>query len=383
MPPPRTSKSFTFSILTIPPSRRGGSAAIPKTLLEGLSEERLQRFFSISHGSYCVTKEIRDLCTFSIHNLVRDPPFSMMSLVSCRNLLIYMNPELQARIIPVFHYCWSPAASLLLGGSESVAQHAELFETVDKTARIFQRREGRSPELNLQWHQPQVTSQMGGWTDDRAQDAHSSSSLTDRSIASLSRRTNGAGDNSHAAHFEHLLGAVVPSAETVAQLQTAFASAREELQSLAEEHQTALEELRSANEELHSVNEEMQSTNEELETSKEELQSLNEELHTVNLRLSEKIEELDQANSDLRNLFDSTEIATVFLDRHLVIRSFTTAIATIYNLIPSDHGRPLTDIVSHVQYKGLRADVAFVLSRLEPLSGTAGRARRSLDCTTS
>jgi chemotaxis methyl-accepting protein methylase len=93
----------------------------PKTLLEGLSEERRRRFFSISHGSYCVTKEIRDLCTFSVHNLVRDPPFSMMNLVSCRNLLIYMNPELQARIIPVFHYSLVPGGMLLLGGSESVA----------------------------------------------------------------------------------------------------------------------------------------------------------------------------------------------------------------------------------------------------------------------
>ena len=110
---------------------------------------------------------------------------------------------------------------------------------------------------------------------------------------------------------------------------------------MSEEHQTALEELRSANEELHSVNEEMQSTNEELETSKEELQSLNEELQTVNLRLTEKVDELDHINSDLKNLFDSTQIATVFLDRHLIIRSFTPAIATVYNLIPSDQGRPL------------------------------------------
>src|SRR6202042_274710 len=64
----------------------------PATLLEGLSAQRLNRFFSASQGGYCVGREIRDLCTFSVHNLIRDPPFSMMSLVSCRNLLIYMNP---------------------------------------------------------------------------------------------------------------------------------------------------------------------------------------------------------------------------------------------------------------------------------------------------
>jgi two-component system, chemotaxis family, CheB/CheR fusion protein len=337
-------------------------------LLDGLSEERRRRFFTISHGSYCVTKEIRDLCTFSVHNLIRDPPFSMMSLVSCRNLLIYMNPDLQAQIIPVFHYALVAGGTLLLGGSESVAHHADLFETVDKAARIFQRREGRSPELNLRWQHPHLTPQLlQGPPDEHIRDVPHSSPFTERHAMSMNRRSAEGGTFSRTQRFEPLLGPVVPSAESVAQLQIALRSAVEQLQSLAEEHQTALEELRSANEELHSVNEEMQSTNEELETSKEELQSLNEELHTVNLRLSEKIDELDEANSDLRNLFDSTEIATVFLDRHLVIRSFTTAIATIYNLIPSDQGRPLTDIVSHLRYRGLRADIAFVLSTLEPL----------------
>ena len=122
----------------------------------------------------------------------------------------------------------------------------------------------------------------------------------------------------------------------------------------------------------------MQSTNEELETSKEELQSLNEELNTVNVRLTEKNDELGRANSDLRNLFDSTEIATVFLDRHLIIRSYTRAIATIYNLIPSDVGRPLADIVSYLKYNGLREDVDFVLANLQPLERRIERSDQPL-----
>ena len=126
----------------------------PAGLLEGLSPQRIERFFTMSHGSYVVSKEIRNLCTFSVHSLVRDPPFSMMSLVSCRNLLIYMNAELQAKVIPVFHYALVPDGILLLGGAESVAQHSDLFSTVDKTARIFQRRGGRSPEINLSWQRP-------------------------------------------------------------------------------------------------------------------------------------------------------------------------------------------------------------------------------------
>ena len=339
----------------------------PQTLIEGLSPGRRERFFKFENGTWCVTKEARALCTFSVHNLVRDPPFSMMSLVSCRNLLIYMNPELQARVIPLFHYALIPAGVLLLGGSESVAQHGSLFETLDKTARIFVRRPGRSPPLELSWQRGQSAHQAQLTAGQMKEPVRSTSHRHGGASTRAEEQLASANFEPAISRFEHLLGAIPLSAETLAQLQAALLSACEELGSLREENQTALEELRSTNEELHSVNEEMQSTNEELETSKEELQSLNEELHTVNLRLTEKIDELDQANSDLRNLFDSTQIATVFLDRHLIVRNFTPAIATIYKLIPSDEGRSLTDIVSHLKYSSLREDVAFVLSTLEPL----------------
>ena len=338
----------------------------PETLLDGLSPARKQRFFKFEESGWRVTREIRDLCTFSVHNVTRHPPFSLMSLVSCRNLLIYMNPALQARVIPVFHYALIPGGVLLLGGSESVAQHGDLFETLDKASRIFLRRPGRGPELNLGWSRSHATLHDPSFAEGHMKEpdrrpprlgttpSHEAGLQESRVRSPLSR-------------FEHLLGSMPPSEEAQTQLQQALASTCDELQSLGEEHQTAVEELRSANEELHSVNEELQSSNEELETSKEELQSLNEEMHTVNLRLTEKIDELDQTNSDLRNLFDSTEIATVFLDRHLVVRSFTPAIAKVYNLIPSDQGRPLTHIVSHLQYDRLAEDVAHVLSSLEPL----------------
>jgi two-component system CheB/CheR fusion protein len=142
---------------------------------------------------------------------------------------------------------------------------------------------------------------------------------------------------------------------------------RERLQSVTEEFDAASEELTSANEEMVSVNEELQSTNEELETSKEELQSVNEELRATNLELTGKIEELDHANADLRNLFDSTQIATLFLDRNLVIRSFTPAVTTIFNLVPSDRGRPVLDFVSHLDQVNLRLETRRVLEQREPL----------------
>ena len=155
--------------------------------------------------------------------------------------------------------------------------------------------------------------------------------------------------------------------DAVADLERENRELREQLQSIAEEHATAIEELRSSNEELQSVNEELQSTNEELETSREEIQSINEELNTVNAQLSAKVEQLDRNNSDLKNLFESTKVATVFLDPYFIIRSFTPEIASIYNLIPSDIGRPLTDIVSQLTYTTLREDVQTVLQTLQPL----------------
>ena len=339
----------------------------PKTLIEGLSAERRKRFFNFSNGSYAVAKEIRDLCTFSLHNLIRDPPFSMMSLVSCRNLLIYMDTDLQNRVIPVFHYSLTPGGILLLGSSESVIQHPALFETLDKPARIFRRLPGRSPELQMQWQRlPQDLQESSG------------PGAPSRGNRPQGEKTPSFPLPSPIGRFKELLGDDPVDADKGSQLRNAVKVLCEELQSLSEEHQTALEELRSANEELHSVNEELQSTNEELETGKEELQALNEELHTVNFRLTEKVDELDHTNSDLKNLFDSTQIATVFLDRHLVIRSFTPAIASIYNLIPSDMGRPLTDIVSHLSYTGLREDVALVLSSLEPLERRVDRDDRTI-----
>ena len=354
----------------------------PSTLLEGLSPERRARFFRASQGGFVVTKDIRELCTFSPHNLLRDPPFSRMNLVSCRNLLIYLDANVQAAVIPVFHYSLVPQGVLLLGGSESVSKHTDLFDPLDKHSRIFQKRDVRSPALHLTGQNFDLhafgRAEKAGY---RSSGLASSNNPGHPGSLSEHRRFNKAvavrPQDKTTPSFMSFWKRIFPLKVGMQRLQSDLDNAQEALHSLAEEHQTALEELRSANEELHSVNEEMQSTNEELETSKEELQSVNEELNTVNVRLSEKVDELDAANSDLRNLFVSTEIATIFLDRHLIIRSFTPAIASLYNLIPSDQGRPLSDIVTRLRYDGLRDDVAQVLSTLEPLERQISRDDRA------
>lgn len=139
---------------------------------------------------------------------------------------------------------------------------------------------------------------------------------------------------------------------------------KEELQNTREEMQTSQEELKSANEELQSTNEELQSTNEELTTSKEEMQSMNEELQTVNHELQSKVTDLSRANNDMKNLLDSTDIATLFLDDQLNVRRFTSETSKIFNLIPGDAGRPITDITSELQYPELVDDSREVLRTL-------------------
>jgi len=158
-------------------------------------------------------------------------------------------------------------------------------------------------------------------------------------------------------------GKTAPAA-VVVRLEQDLRRAREELQTSREEMQTSQEELRSANEELQSTNEELQSTNEELTTSKEEMQSLNEELQTLNHELQAKVDELSHANDDMRNLLDSTDIATLFLDDQIRVRRFTARMTKIISLIPSDVNRPITDLASVMVYPDLAADAREVLRSL-------------------
>ncbi len=150
----------------------------------------------------------------------------------------------------------------------------------------------------------------------------------------------------------------------VTELERELLQIRAEARATLEERQTSQEELRSANEELQSTNEELQSTNEELTTSKEEMQSMNEELQTLNAELQAKVNELSRASNDMRNLLDSTDIATLFLDNELHVRRFTPQATKIIKLIPADVGRPITDLASELSCPELAMDAREVLRTL-------------------
>jgi len=439
----------------------------PDTLLQGVSKDRLERFFASEGTSYVVNKPIRDMCVFSSHSVVRDPPFSRVDLISCRNLLIYLSSELQTHVIPIFHYALKPNGFLFLGTSENITQHGDLFSSIDKKNRIFQRREddaamphvpalfrrhavaggglaeskaptGRSVRQSmearvLEHYSPAhvVVSREGdviNYSGGTGKYLEAPAGRPSRALMAMARKglrqplrsalheavesqrtvvrdnveldggdksgpvritvepLRGDGNESlYLVVFRDLRTPAAPEEPPAKQrkgkardgnlehLERELRETRERLQSMAEEYETAIEELKSSNEEMVSVNEELQSTNEELETSKEELQSVNEELQTVNHELTVKIDELDRVNSDLRNLYESTEIATVFLDRDLIIRSFTPALTRIFNLIPGDRGRPLTDIAHNLDYPSVAQDIQQVFGTRQPLERRINR----------
>ncbi|KAB7771536.1 CheR family methyltransferase [Xanthomonas maliensis] len=430
------------------------------SIVSEVAPERLQRWFVKEGDTYVVNKELRAMCVFSQHSIVKDPPFSRLDLVSCRNLLIYLDAELQNRVIPIFHFALKPGGYLFLGNAENVSRHAKLFAPVERSFRVFQKIEaenrlhatfptpvaapaGKAPA-------PAVVAPRGASNalvrageriadryapayavlDERFDVLHFSSqagrfirpgggapslNLLNLVHRDLRLELRGALARAEAEKAPvHVRGVPVhedlaswavdlfvePTSDSdvprgyvvlfqeveareaielamprpaasdeahVQALESELRITRERLQAMIEELESTNEELKSSNEEYQSLNEELQSANEELETSKEELQSVNEEVTTVNGELAHRVQELAHANSDLKNLLESTQIATVFLDNDLRVTNFTPAVTDILPLVESDIGRPIGHIKLFVSYDELQDDARRVIRTLAAL----------------
>jgi two-component system CheB/CheR fusion protein len=430
--------------------------------------ERLHRFFSKLDGRYQISKAVRDLCVFSKHNLASDPPFSHLDLVSCRNVLIYLDTALQKRVLPMLHYALKPGGFLVLGSSETIGAFSELFHSVDAKHRIYSKNPVPRGSLLLDFgigvHTPfgwpRVTpGGQGAWTALDVQHEADRVILSrfapvgvviDESMTVLQFRGHTGGylepapglasldflkmlregllgpvrnaveraknenvtartervplkdqDEMRLVNVEVVLLKIPPSGsrlflvlfqdarpaqppalempegatpeaatdigeQQVPQLQQELAATREYLQSVIEEYESACEELKSASEEILSSNEELQSTNEELQTAKEETQSANEELATVNEELHHRNAELSKANNDLINFLASVNIPIVILTRDLRIHRFTPLAEKILNFIPTDVGRPITDIKPNIQIPDLGQLLTQVITNLTP-----------------
>ena len=438
----------------------------PESVAMDISSERLRRFFLKVEDGYQINKHIRDIVVFAKQDLAKDPPFSKLDLISCRNVMIYMSQVLQKRILPLFHYALNPGGILFLGSSETVGGFGELFVPLDKKNRIYTKKTMQSPvpldfvarfhadqEIRVNAEAPktldlqkigeqmllyrysppsvivndrleivQFFGQTGPFLDPLPGDATLNLLRMVKTGLHLELRTafqkakrNGAvrkdgvlvqedgglktvdfeispiknipgGERHYLVVFEEANRSIIeepkksktqaPALKTgkreMSQLELEnkrlkeeLDASREYLQSIIEEQRTTNEELRSANEEIQSSNEELQSINEELETAKEELQSTNEELTTVNDELQNRNEELSKVNSDLNNLLSSVNIPIIMLGNDFRIRRFTPMAEKVMNLIPSDVGRPITDVKPNVKTPDLRKAIQRTIDSLE------------------
>jgi two-component system CheB/CheR fusion protein len=433
-----------------------------------VSPERLQRFFVPAEGGYQINKLVRELCIFACQNLVSDPPFSRLDLISCRNVLIYFGAALQNKVLPMFHYGLKPGGFLLLGSSETAGEFSHLFSLVDSRYKLYAKQSSSLPlsfDFDPSAYAPSPATSRPAPPPERRQDidlysladqivlnrygpvgvlvndrleilqfrgqtgAYLEPSPGRASLNLLSMAKEGLrldlrtalyqakqsaqavwrrsllleeGDRPRPVQIEvvpiapeiegktHYLvlftdlpaeGAAADAARLAADseapdsdlsqvrqinlaLQHDLDTTRAHLQSIIQEQEATNQDLRAANEEILSSNEELQSTNEELQTAKEEIQATNEELSTINDELYRRNAETTRISDDFQNLLSSIHIPVLMLEGNLKIRRFTPTAAEIFNLIPSDLGRPLSDINHRLAVTDLEAQILAVINTL-------------------
>src|SRR2546423_390682 len=428
------------------------SSAIEKDV----SPARLKRFFVKRDGTYQIHRNVREICTFARQNITADPPFSRLDLISCRNVLIYLSPELHKRCIPQFHYALKPGGYLILGPAESVGLYDELFKVADKKNKIYAKAPGTTPRtadiipqrdvglsrliarstagvnvggdllkvadrimlgayapaavvIDQDMHVQQFRGRTelflehapGPATFNLLQLARSTlvadlrttirhaiktdkATRKERAKVKLNGRTYEINiqvvpfkipgsdrswllvifdETTKGTKLEKLpvaLGKTATERE-LGELRRELATSKESLQAIIEEQEATNEELKSANEEIESSNEELQSTNEELETAKEELQSTNEELTTLNEELSNRNLEMMQVTGELNNLLASIQMPIVMVDNALTVRRATPAARDAFNILPTDIGRPLTELRPNIDVPDLENSVREVI----------------------
>jgi two-component system CheB/CheR fusion protein len=437
----KLNKKFTLQIFAtdldsgaIEQARKG---MYPTSIASDVSATRLNRFFVTTDNHFRINAEIREMVVFTTQNVIKDPPFTKLDILSYRNMLIYMDTDLQKKLLSLFHYSLNKNGILILSTAETINDRKEFFTDVNSKLRIYQSMgsskseelfnfassfsqpknntieneakvktldniEALANDLILQQFLPasQVVIGLGdilyltGNTEKHLKPAAGKASmnvftmareglLNELPIAFRKAMWN----------YEKIIlynikvgtnGATLPVDVTIQQIERPLAlkgkiiavfddvpfdkqktTRHKKIKATSSAYETELElSIQRLTEELQSTREEMQSTNEELTTSKKEMQSLNEELHTVNTELQSNISDSARVNNDINNFLNSSEIATLFLDKELKIRQFTIHATKKYKLIHSDIGRDFTDLANNLNYPEMYNDAKEVLRTL-------------------
>ena len=450
----------------------------PAGRLTDVSPERLQRFFMEVEGGYQVTKQLREICIFARQNLLGDPPFSKLDLVSCRNVLIYFKPAAQRNILSVIHYSLKSPGYLVLGSSEAAGSVPELFTAVNPRQKVYLKQPSSAdwdfnlaenissediptrtrpwsrsaqsdagisraaeqalllyhnaaaviidgqlnilqflgqtgayidpapgqaslnllrlsrPEMQIDLrsaiHQAKETQQTVSKTNVHLRPSEVAEDLptTQRiNLVVLPFKPSATAETCFVVLFEDMSRSEAEAepaaqsqlnraadystpdgAQVLHQLHQELETTKMHLQSIIEEQEATNQDLRAANEEILSSNEELQSTNEELQTAKEEIQATNEELSTINEELYQRNADTTRISNDFQNLLGSINIPIVMVESELRIRRFTPTAARLFNLIPTDIGRPLNDIRHNLLIDDLEGRILEVIRHLTQIS---------------
>ena len=419
-------------------------AVYPEGRLEELPEQWREKYFNIQGGQASIKTSIRERVVFASHNVIKDPPFPMVDLITCRNLIIYLKKQAKIKAMESFQFSLKNQGSLLIGPKDGMPTEKEVdFKQLCEDTKIYQCiRPGRSftgkiaankekakaivkkqptPAISdqisekknqesafistlqskvLQSHGPAaiifnknliveyyygevrqycapfsgkashdlvdilpdnlfsiVSSIMPSITLD-SPEASESLVVSDKSekhelllvsVARLDLEKDGAelyivkfATREVAASGDEVKLAMPAAIQAKAQLlKERLKNSTKELLDSKTEMATIVGQLEASNEELQSTNEELQAGSEELQSTNEELQAVNEELYTVNAECQMRITELSEMSSDVQNIYDISEIGTLFVDNNLRIRKYNSFTQKIFNLLPDDLGRPL------------------------------------------
>ncbi len=387
----------------------------PATIETSVSPERLASFFVKEELGYRILPELQATVVFTVQDVLADPPFSRLDMVSCRNLLIYLNPEAQTKVISLFHFALREGGLLLLGNAETIGSSDSRFEVISKPEQLY-RHIGRSRPGELSFMLNPSDSQRGqiqglsrqaslielckrfvmetyapaillinhkheclyslGPVDRYLRLAPGTPTYDVLAMARKGMRTKLRSAIERACQSNARV--VVTGAKTETD-QNSFSIAAQPVVSEGEDLLLIcfIDEARQENRRDHSASpadirriaaleRELEATSAEQKATKEELQSLNEELTALNSQLQETLERQRTTSSDLQNLLYSTDVPILFLDVNLNIRFFTPAAKSFFNVILSDVGGHLADLNSLTADASLLTDAGAVLQGLSP-----------------
>jgi two-component system, chemotaxis family, CheB/CheR fusion protein len=413
----------------------------PESIIADIPPKLLSKYFLRRDDFFQVNQKIREMVVFAQHNLIKDPPFTNIHILSCRNVLIYFQAVLQKKILELFNFSLVKDGILLLGSSESVGDMAEYFDVASTKAKLFLSK-GKQKLVRFASNAPALPN-YAAYPSNLNRPSHYAQEdrvlerfirIIENDVLPFTLIVNENMEISHIFgdakdYLSYPTGKLVSNINKVVKkdlsipiatgIQKALKSSNEvilsnirirekdsirtfrlkfkqlpkkgsqenlvavllsetmesssfveaealtydinldarqritdlehELQFTRENLQATVEELETSNEELQATNEELLASNEELQSTNEELQSVNEELYTVNAEHQGKITELTVLNNDLDNLFNSTNIATLFLDENLDIRRFTPRLQAIFHILESDLGRPFFHLTHSIK----------------------------------